>query len=151
MVVPTPTAFYFRGWVVMGLLSAILFIIVGVPAAYIPTTGNRTIYVAVVTPVMWLVYNIIAYFFLYRPMIHCTSVFHTGSCCKTKYADGSNDVHLLTKEVFQLNNSLHALKCETMEMKAATTFINQQIDSQRNEDDTQRDRSPFVTMTPNGR
>lgn len=139
---------HFRGWMMMSFISVILLIIVGVPAAYIPTTRNRTIYVAVVTPVMWILYNVITYFILYRPMIHCTSVFRTGACCNTKYAEGNNGMRLITKEMYQLNNGLHALKCETTEMKGATTFINQQLDSQRNDDETQHDRSPFISNSP---
>jgi hypothetical protein len=141
---------HFRGWMAMSFISVILLIIVGVPAAYIPTTRNRTIYVAVVTPVMWVIYNILVYFILYRPLIHCTSVFRTGACCGTKYAEGNDHVRLITKEMYQLNNSLYALKGETAEMKGATIFINKQLDSQRNEDDPQHDRSPLVTNIPSG-
>ncbi|KPA86105.1 hypothetical protein ABB37_00367 [Leptomonas pyrrhocoris] len=139
---------HFRGWILMSFISVVLLIIVGVPAAYIPTTRNRTIYVAVVTPVVWFVYNLIAYFILYRPMVHCTSVFRTGACCSTKYTDGDKDAQLLTKEMYQLNNGLHALKCETGEMKSATVFIHQQLDSQRNEDDIAQDVSPFTRVSP---
>ncbi|KPI85171.1 hypothetical protein ABL78_5759 [Leptomonas seymouri] len=139
---------HFRGWMLMSFISVVLLIIVGIPVAYIPTTRNRTIYVAVVTPVMWLAYNLSAYFILYRPMIHCTSVFGTGACCNTKYADGNNDVSLITKEMYQLNNSLHALKCETAEMKSATTFINQKLRCQGDEGDVQHGRSPVSTNSP---
>ncbi|GET92691.1 hypothetical protein, conserved [Leishmania tarentolae] len=118
----------FRGWIVMSFISVLLFIAVAVPAAYIPKTYWRTIYVAVVTPLVWLVYNVALYFVLCRPMVRCTTVFSRGDCCKTEHAEGTGDVTLLTKEMYQLNNALHALKCETEEINTVTTLINNHLD-----------------------
>ncbi|AYU82982.1 conserved hypothetical protein [Leishmania infantum JPCM5] len=140
---------HFRGWIVMSLISVLLFTAVAVPAAYIPKTFWRTIYVAVVTPVVWVVYNVALYFVLCRPMAHCTSMFSRGECCKTKHADDTGDVTLLTKEMYQLNNVLHSLKCETAEMNAATTLINNQLDGKMADQSPQKGAySSFTELTP---
>lgn len=144
--------FHFRGWLALSFISVLLFIAVAVPAAYIPTTRARTIYVAVVTPVVWIVYNVALYFILYRPLGLCTSTFRRGACCKNKYAEGTSEVTLITKEMYQLNNGLHALKCETAEMRAVTTLINHQLEEAAGDGLPQMDEhSPIGVMTPNMR
>lgn len=133
----------------MSFISALLFTTVAVPAAYIPKTFWRTIYVAVVTPVVWVVYNVALYLVLCRPMVQCTSMFSRGECCKTKHADGTGNVTLLTKEMYQLSNVLHSLKCETAEMNAATTLINNQLDGKMVDQSLQKDAySSITTLTP---
>ncbi|KAG5467298.1 hypothetical protein CUR178_00940 [Leishmania enriettii] len=139
----------FRGWIVMSFISVLLFIAVAVPAVCIPRMSWRTAYVAVVAPVVWIVYNVALYFILYRPMVHCTLTFRDGACCESGSAGGTRNVTLLTEEIYQLNTVVHALKCETAEMKAAATLINRQLDGQIGGDLSQKHLdNPIAVLTP---
>ncbi|CAM43392.1 conserved hypothetical protein [Leishmania braziliensis MHOM/BR/75/M2904] len=137
-----------RGWIVMCFISILLFTAVAAPAAYISKTRWRTIYVAVATPVVWVIYNAVLYLILYRPMVRCASMLRCGAFCKTKHADGTSNVKLFTKEMYQLNNALHALKCETAEIRAATTLINQQLDGHMGDGSHHEVNSPITVLTP---
>ncbi|KAG5466759.1 hypothetical protein LSCM1_00936 [Leishmania martiniquensis] len=124
----------FRGWIVMSFIAVFLFIAVAVPAVYTPRRSWCTAYIGAVTPVLWITYNAALYFILYRPMVQCARAFQDGVCCETDSTGGTHNVTLLTKEMYQLNAIVHALKCETAEMKATTALINRQLDGQLDED-----------------
>ncbi|KAG5492592.1 hypothetical protein JKF63_01171 [Porcisia hertigi] len=124
----TFSGLHFRGWIVMSFISILLFIAVAIPAAHISKTLWRTLYVALAAPVAWLMYNIAVYFILYRPMLRCTDAFMNGARLKTWHTEGKGSVMLSTKEIYQLNRGLHALKNEVAEMRAATALMNQQLD-----------------------
>lgn len=108
----------------MGLISTFLFSVASIPQVYFPQKRHRTIYTAVVAPLMWALLLASFYIFIYRPLINCTTVYAHGKCCNT---DDGYDVYLMTKETHQINEQLKALEREAVDLRIATELLNRQM------------------------
>lgn len=104
----------------MGIASLGLFIIAAVPLGYFSSKTPRTIYAAVVTPVAWIIYLLLLYFLVYRPMVLATDVFEEGDCIDE---DDRSSIALITKEMHKLNRNLGSLIDETADMRALTDSL----------------------------
>lgn len=103
----------------MGIASACLLVVAAVPLGYFDSRTPRTIYAAVATPVAWVVYLLLLYFLVYRPMTQATDVFEEGDCI-----DEDGGVALITKEIHKLNRNVGSLIDEAADMRALTDALN---------------------------
>ncbi|KAF8298366.1 hypothetical protein TcYC6_0067580 [Trypanosoma cruzi] len=106
---------HFRGWLVMCLVSALLFIVVDIPAAQQRNLRSRNIFVAIMTPVVWIIYLAVLYIFLYRPLRRSTEVYRKGHACGRGASD--KGVFHWFKEQYKLNVTLTRLQGDTERME----------------------------------
>ncbi|RNF20199.1 uncharacterized protein Tco025E_03901 [Trypanosoma conorhini] len=102
---------HFRGWLVVCLVSAALFMLVDIPVAQQQNLRTRTIFVAVMTPAVWALYLVLLYVFLHRPLQRSTGVYRKGAACRRGASD--DGVFLWFKEQHKLNAVLVRLQSET--------------------------------------
>ncbi|KEG14394.1 hypothetical protein DQ04_00491140 [Trypanosoma grayi] len=102
---------HLRGWLLMCLLSAALFIIVDIPAAYQRDVRSRHIFIAVMLPVTWGIYSVVLYICLYRPMRRMTEMYRNDVACDENTSGGS--VFLWSKEQHLLNATIEHLRRDT--------------------------------------
>ncbi|KAH9601406.1 hypothetical protein LSM04_001349 [Trypanosoma melophagium] len=104
-----------RGWILMGFLSMVLFIVVDVPAAYQQDANRRRIFVAVMAPVVWVIYLTVFYLWLYRPLRRSMEMYKQGF----SHNDGvpGKNAFLWLKEQKKLNDVLEHLREDTEGIK----------------------------------
>lgn len=112
---------HFRGWLLMGSVLIILFMITVIPLGYISNSNARTVYVAVVAPVAWLLYVFLFYLIIYRPLIQCTATYEEDVSCRTR--DGITSSLFTTREMHKLNRSVAALVRATEDLKTTTAAL----------------------------
>ncbi|ESL07207.1 hypothetical protein TRSC58_05109 [Trypanosoma rangeli SC58] len=106
---------HFRGWLAVCLVSVALFMLVDIPVAQQRNLRGRTIFVATMTSLVWLVYLMLLYVFLHRLLRRSTEVYRKRFVCCCSAIDGG--VFLWFKEQHNLNATLASLRGETESME----------------------------------
>ncbi|ORC92318.1 uncharacterized protein TM35_000045320 [Trypanosoma theileri] len=108
-----------RGWILMGFLSVVLLIVVAVPAAYQQNADRRRIFVAVMIPVVWVIYLTVFYLCLYRPLRRSMELYKQG--CSHNDGEANSHAYFWVKEQKKLNEALKHLRVDTENLTRLTS------------------------------